>query len=125
MKNALRHILILASLVTSMGPVSAGQCGYEDCWGAIGFSASGNGSIGVAFSHWSEAGAYEAAQDNCGWECADVRTFKNACAAIVQGENGGWTWARGPTRSGAERMAHQLCDARSHDCKTVVWACSP
>lgn len=113
--------LLVCSLMCGL-PAQAGQCGYEDCWGAIGFN--GNGRIGLSYSHWSEARAYEAAQDRCDWSCAEMRTFKNACAAIVEGKNGAWIWAKGATRGDAETTAHQICDDRSHACKTVVWACS-
>lgn len=114
----------MAVAVTALFTSTArsGQCGYEDCWGAIGFDSKGK--IGVAFSHWSEERAYRYAQNECGWKCAEMRTFKNACAAIARGENGSWSWAKGPNRSSAEHSAHELCDARTHNCKTVVWACS-
>ncbi|SHH48168.1 DUF4189 domain-containing protein [Cognatishimia maritima] len=116
------QILGFTLSIFAAAPATAGQCGFEHCWGAIGFN--GDGKIGVAYSHWSEEGAYRTAQEHCGWDCAEMRTFKNSCAAIAQGENGSWSWARARTRSGAERTAHKLCDGRSHSCKTVVWACS-
>ena len=114
--------LALMAMIVSALPAQSGQCGYEDCWGAIGFD--NQGKIGVAYSHWSEERAYRFAQNDCGWNCAEMRTFKNACAAIARGENGSWSWAKGSSRSSAEQSAHQLCETRTHNCKTVVWACS-
>lgn len=115
-------VVAFTALIFSAPQALAGQCGYEECWGAIGFDDAGN--IGVSYSQWSEERAYELAQEQCAWNCAEMRTFKNTCAAIAQGENGGWTWAKGKSRSSAEQTAHRLCDNRTYNCKTVVWACS-
>ncbi len=124
MRKTARLISVLTYLAMSGLPLQAGQCGYADCWGAIGFSGKNNGTVGFSFSHWSEAQAYDAAQDHCNWNCAEMRTFKNTCAAIVQGKNGSWSWAKGDTRRRAIGAAHSVCEVTSHGCSTVVWACS-
>lgn len=103
-------------------PAYSGQCGYKECWGAIGLSRTGDTVVSI--SHWSEERAFKAAQENCSWNCAEMRTFKNACASIAQGQNGSWTWAKGRNRKDAERVAHRLCSNRTHDCKTLVSVCS-
>lgn len=122
MSRRILGFVAFAALTLTASQAASGQCGYEECWGAIGFDGAGN--IGVSYSQWSEQRAYELAQEQCAWNCAEMRTFKNTCAAIAQGENGSWSWAKGRNRSGAEQTAHRLCGNRTHSCKTVVWACS-
>lgn len=115
-------ISLIAFAFFAATPAYSGQCGYKECWGAIGLSRTGDTVVSI--SHWSEARAFKAAQENCGWNCAEMRTFKNACASIAQGKNGSWTWAKGRNRKDAEQIAHRLCSNQSHACKTLVSACS-
>lgn len=112
--------LILAGLFWAQ-PVTAGQCGYDYCWGAVGFGP--DGEIGWSYGQWSEESAYNVAQDGCGWGCTEVQTFYNACAAMARG-NGGWGWAFESNRENAESSAVNYCMDHAYDCQVVVWACS-
>lgn len=103
--------------------VWAGQCGYEKCWGGVGFDA--NGAVGWSYGKWSEEEAYNTVQKVCEWECTEVRTFFDSCAAVASGAQGSWSWAYELTREKAEERAIALCDETSYDCRIVVWSCSP
>lgn len=102
---------------------AAAQCGYDYCWGAVGFGPGG--AYGFSHGHVSEQDAYNAAQDGCGWDCTEVRTFYNSCAAMAVGQSGGWGWAYDRTRSLAERNALNYCADYDYGCQIRVWACSP
>ncbi|MDC0737801.1 DUF4189 domain-containing protein [Cognatishimia sp. SS12] len=101
---------------------SAGQCGYETCWGALGFSSDGGTATSVA--QWSQEAAYRNLQENCDWDCGEVRMFSNACAAMARGERGSWSWAEADSVRRAKATAVQLCGDRTINCKVIVAACS-
>jgi hypothetical protein len=111
--------LILALASSS---VTAGECGYEKCWGAIGFGPSGK--ITYAFGKWSERAAFRAANKSCKGQCSEIRTFFNECAAVAQGSDQKWSLSKGPTRDLAQTRATRACSSNSTDCQVIVWACS-
>jgi len=118
----LRH----AALAVAMGlaPAAyAGECGYDYCWGAVGFGA--NGAWGYSHGQISENDAVNVAQDGCGWNCTVVRTFYNTCGAIAVADNGGWGWAHAPTMSDAESSAIAYCVPHGRNCRVRVSSCSP
>ncbi len=94
--------LVLAAMA---GPAPAGQCGYDLCWGAVGFGP--NGAYGWAHSQFSEQEARWAVQDGCGGNCNIIQTFYNSCGAIASGATGGWGWGTGASRVEAEANAMQ------------------
>ena len=87
--NTFRAALVAVCSIAA-GAASAGQCGWDYCWGAVGFGPGG--AYGYAYSHYSETDAYNAAQDGCGWNCTEVKTFYNTCGAMAVGVNDGWGW---------------------------------
>lgn len=113
------------TIVSALSPekVTAGACGYEECWGAVG---TGPGqAFGYAFGKWSEEEAYRTLQIRCGWKCTNVRSFFNTCGAIAKGENKRWSFAANPDLGTAQRNALQQCGLQSIGCEIEVWACSP
>lgn len=118
---------MLATLAVTMAfsaPVSAGQCGYEYCWGALAFNPN-TGAYGYAYSYFSEGQAANAAQEGCGYNCPQVKTFYNQCGAAAIGSNGGAGWGFGPSRYEAESVALSYCSNYDYNCQVLVWSCSP
>lgn len=112
----------LAVLGSMIGPATAGSCGYDYCWGAVGVGP--NGAYGFSHSWATEQDAINAAQEGCGWSCDNMRTFYNACAAIAVASNGGWGWAYDVNRSRAEQTALSYCRDFGPSCVVRVWSCS-
>ncbi len=109
---------------TLAAPVSAGQCGYDLCWGAVAFNAN-TGAYGYAYSYFSEGQAANAAQEGCGYNCPEVKTFYNQCGAAAIGANGGYGWGFGLSRAAAENVAMSYCNNYDYGCQVLVWSCSP
>lgn len=121
----MRITKFLTALVAAMGLGSAavaGQCGYDYCWGAVGVGP--NGAWAYSYGMWSEQEAYNAAQDECGWNCTTVKTFYNTCGAIARADNGALGWGFEYTRELAESTAINWCMDVGYNCRVVVWACS-
>lgn len=121
-KICLSATLAIATLFAA--PVSAGQCGANYCWGAVAFNPN-TGAYGYAYSYFSESDAYNAAQDGCGYNCSEVKTFANQCGAAAIGSNGGFGWGLGPSRGAAENIAMSYCNNYDYGCQVLVWSCSP
>ncbi|WP_372884142.1 DUF4189 domain-containing protein [Shimia sp.] len=115
-------VLSVGALVLA-GALNAGQCGYEQCWGAVGIGPGG--AYGWAHSHASEGAAYNAAQRGCRGNCDQIRTFYNTCGAIARASNGGWGWGWASSRQAAENTALGYCREYGANCRVAVWACSP
>jgi len=113
---------VAAATAFLAGPVAAGQCGYQYCWGAVGFGPGG--AYGWAHSYASENEAYNAVQGSCGWDCTQVKTFYNSCGAIAAGANNGWGWGYAGSRAQAEGIAMDYCDQYDYGCSIRAWACS-
>lgn len=118
----LSRLLLMSTLVLAGGAAQAGSCGYTYCWGAV--MIGPNGAWGFSHSWPSEQQAYDAAMQECRYDCTEVRTFANACAAIAQASNGYWGWGQGGNRSAAENTAINYCANGGYDCRVRVWACS-
>jgi len=119
------RILRRAALAVAMvlAPAAhAGSCGYDYCWGAVGFGP--NGAWGYSYGQFSEDEAVNVAQDGCGWNCTVVKTFYNTCGAIAVADNGGWGWGWAPSRSDAESTAIAYCVENGRNCRVRAWACS-
>lgn len=113
---------LLAYFALTTNPVSAGQCGYDYCWGAVAIGQAGQ--TGWSFGQPSESAASNVAQDGCSWSCSVVRTFYNACAAIAVADNGAWGWDYEKNRELAESSAMNYCMDSGYNCAVKVWSCS-
>ncbi|WP_204112643.1 DUF4189 domain-containing protein [Shimia biformata] len=100
----------------------AGECGFDLCWGAVGVGP--DGVYGRSYGHRLEAEALTVAQDGCGGNRTELRTFYNQCGAMARG-TGGWGWAIESTRALAERNALNYGKDYVTNCRFAVWACSP
>ncbi|WP_101066890.1 DUF4189 domain-containing protein [Roseovarius salinarum] len=121
MKTWIAACAVLAGLVLASA-AAAGQCGYRYCWGAVGFGPGG--VHGYAYGQRSEQAAYNVAAEGCGWDCTNIKTFHNACAAMAVGHDGGWGWAHDSIRARAETAALNHCGQHTYNCRVVVWSCS-
>lgn len=121
-KTLLCAAIALASTVSA--PADAGQCGYQYCWGAVAFDAN-TGAFGYSYSYFSEGEAVAAAQQGCGYNCPEVKTFFNQCGAAAIGSNGGFGWGVGLSRAAAENVAMSYCNNYDYGCRVLVWSCSP
>lgn len=114
----------LSALCLSAGaPAQAGQCGYEKCWGAVGFGPGG--AWGYVYGKKSRQAATGAVQKNCGGNCTQIKAFYNTCGAIAAGKKNGWGWGHAPTRAKAESIAMGYCKQYDSGCRIRAWACSP
>ncbi|MEQ9260188.1 MAG: DUF4189 domain-containing protein [Roseovarius sp.] len=104
------------------GPAAAGQCGYQYCWGAVGFGPGGAAAWATSYS--SEQGAYNRAYNECGGACTQIKTFYNTCGAIAAGNNDGWGWGHSPSKQGAINIAMGYCNQYDYGCSVRAWACS-
>lgn len=116
-------LALVAGLMMQAGGAWAGSCGASECWGAVGVGPGG--AWGYSHSWHSEAEAIDAAHEGCEWDCTDMFSFYNGCAAIAltpdqqyYGRGFGWT------RSDAEAEAYAACSAFGTGCAIRVWACS-
>ncbi len=103
--------------------VSAGQCGYDYCWGAVGIGDGG--AWGYSYGQVSEEAAVEALQGACEWDCDNVHTFYNTCGAMAEGTSGNWGFGYASSRDAAEDTALDYCSDHGGGCAVRVWACSP
>ena len=115
---------IILGLLTVL-PVTqaeAGSCGYQRCWGAVGFGPGG--AWAYSHSYGSQRQAWQKVNSKCRGTCTVIKTFYNTCGAIAAGEDNGWGWASRSTRRNAENVAMQYCRRNSYDCRIRAWACS-
>jgi hypothetical protein len=120
-KTSFFTVLAVASAFAA--PASAGQCGYQYCWGAVAFNPL-TGAYGWAHSHFSEGDAANAAQNGCGYNCTEVKTFYNQCGAAAIGANGGYGYGFGNSQGQAQSIAMSYCNNYDYGCQPLVWACS-
>jgi hypothetical protein len=111
--------LLLAGAVSAQ----AGQCGYDYCWGAVGIGPGG--AYGYSYEHSSEARAINAAQQGCGGNCTNIKTFYNTCGAMARGNNGAWGFGWANSEGQAKANALGYCRQNGRGCQVAVWACSP
>jgi hypothetical protein len=121
MKN---RILAAAFAVLAAGAtaVSAGSCGYDYCWGAVGIGT--NGAYGWAHSYSNENDAYWSVQNSCQGNCETIKTFYNTCGAIATSPNGAWGWGWHDDLDTAKSIAMNYCMDNGYNCAPRVWACS-
>jgi len=100
----------------------ARHCGYQRCWGAVGFGPGG----ARAFSHSyrSERLAWRKANRGCRGDCTVIKTFYNSCGAIAAGSDNGWGWGYSTSKNRAIRLALKYCRRSSYNCRVRAWACS-
>ena len=104
------------------GAAFGGSCGYDYCWGAVGFGP--DGAYGYSYSHSNEDIALEEAQAGCGGDCTELRSFYNICGAMAVGSDGAWGFGLGDTGEDAEYNAVGYCAEYGSGCAPIVWACS-
>ncbi|MEM7731914.1 MAG: DUF4189 domain-containing protein [Pseudomonadota bacterium] len=114
----------LAVATTMAAPVHAGQCGHDFCWGAVAFNSM-TGASGSTYGYMSEGDAAYAAQEHCGFNCPELKTFYNQCGAAAIGVNGGFGWGFGLSQYEAESVALSYCSNYDIGCQVLVWSCSP
>lgn len=116
-------LLAFGLLFTSQIQIAnAGSCGYQRCWGAVGFGPYG----ARAFSHGygSQNQAWNRVNSECQGNCSIIKTFYNTCGAIASGANNGWGWAYTPSINKAKRAALRTCRKNDRNCQLRAWACS-
>ena len=116
---------LAAGIVTSMflaTAAAAGNCGYQYCWGAVGFGPGG--AWGWAADYASEQAAWNRVNAECNGSCTQIKTFYNTCGAIAAGYNDGWGWGHAPTKQGAMNIAMSYCNQYDAGCSIRAWACS-
>lgn len=124
MRNvAVRMVAALMVFPALAGGAMAGECGYAQCWGAVGIGPGG--AWGYSYGKYSETDAVNALQGECEWDCDNVHTFYNTCGAIAEGNSGNWGYGWAGTRSQAEDNAMGYCYQNGGGCSVRVWACSP
>ncbi len=117
-------ILCAAMLVSATFAASAQtNCGYQYCWGAIAFNPN-TGAYGWAHSYFSEGEAWDAAAAGCSYNCPEVHTFYNQCAAAAIGANGGYGYGFGASQGAAQNVAMSYCNNYDYGCQVLVWSCS-
>lgn len=120
-----RHILAIALMIAAgiPGATAAGECGFVNCWGAVGLGP--NGARGFSFGQYSEARAVIQLQEECGGDCDTIKTFYNSCGAMAQGDGGGWGFGIASNASQAAHHALGYCSNYGGGCTVEAWACSP
>ncbi|GAB4306458.1 MAG: hypothetical protein Kow0058_18860 [Roseovarius sp.] len=103
-------------------PALAGQCGYDKCWGAVGFGPGG--AWGWASGKPSQQAAISTVQRNCRGNCTQIKTFYNTCGVIAAGNMNGWGWGYSQSRAQAEKIALGFCRRNDTGCRVRAWACS-
>ena len=122
----MKKTLLSAALALSASfavPADAGQCGHQYCWGAVAFDAI-SGLYGYSSGYYSQGEAAGAAQEGCGYNCREVKTFYNQCGAAAIGNNGGYGWGYGLSQYDAESVAVSYCANYDFDCRVLVSSCS-
>jgi hypothetical protein len=118
-------IMALGAVGAATGAAEAGQCGYAQCWGAVGTGPYD--AFGFSHGYATGSAAWDVAQNGCGRNCDNIQTFFNSCGAIAEASKlGGRGFGQGKTRAEAEDIALDQCAANgSSNCTIRVWACSP
>ncbi len=119
----MRHSIstLTSTLVFCAASVMTSSAMAGDLYGAIAYSLE-EGVHGYAVNYDSQAEAEEAALDSCveeleheGNECGIELWFKNAYAALAEGENGfGTGWGR--YKQDAQLEALNVCQKHTTDC---------
>jgi hypothetical protein len=117
-------IMALGAVGAATGAPKAGQCGYAQCWGAVGTGPAD--AFGFSHGYATGPAAWDVAQNGCDRNCDNIRTFFNSCGAIAEASNmKSWGYGVGLTREGAEALALDQCANGPSNCTIRVWACSP
>ena len=107
-----RPVIVVPGTVTTVPVESWGAIAYHRATGAFGYSFD--------FPGQREAGA--AALDSCAHpECIVVASYKNGCAALVDGPTGPAV-AEGVTAQEAETKARLKCP--DPQCHLIAWSCT-
>ena len=122
-KTAGRALIAVALIIAPLTPVSAGSCGYENCWGAVALGEFGRTARASGFR--TAPGAWARAERVCGRNCATIEVFNNGCGVIVQDSGAALSTGFAVTRAGAAAEALGACAlAGGASCRIRVWACS-
>lgn len=116
--------LAVSAVSAALGTqVNAGQCGHQYCWGAVAFNPI-TGAYGYAYSFFSEGQAVDAAQEGCGYNCPEIKTYANQCGAAAIGANGGYGWGVDVDPARAEYAALTYCQNYDYGCQVLISSCS-
>ncbi len=120
-----KKLVLASAVIGALGtPSLAGQCGYQQCWGAVGIGPGG--AWGFSHSYPSEQQAYDRVVEECQWNCDVIQTFWDTCGSIASASNGAWGFATRLYRDDAQSAALDQCwQYGGNDCTVTVWACSP
>ncbi len=120
----LRRIAAIAAfgMTMSVQSVSAGQCGYEYCWGAL--SVGDLGAAGRASGMRSAPEAAAQAMQRCGSKCDGFEIFVNSCGAFAEDATGLRSFGWEADRANAEERALTACRLTGKGCRIRIWACS-
>ncbi|MCP4820813.1 MAG: DUF4189 domain-containing protein [Shimia sp.] len=113
---------VLVAMYFAATSATAGECGYEYCWGAVGIGP--DGAWAYSYGQYSEAEARNVVQSECGGNCDVVEAFYNTCGALSEGTDGNWGFGWAETRELAEGTSLDYCDDYGTGCRVRVWACS-
>jgi serine/threonine-protein kinase len=113
--------MAMAALLLSAQALGAAQCGFQQCWGAVGIGPRGEWAWATGYV--AELGALAKVRNACPG-CTEIEAFFNGCGAIAVAPGGGWGFGWGETPVRAERAAHQYCASFGAGCRTAVWSCS-
>jgi len=118
----LTGILLVILTGIPVNEANAGHCGYQRCWGAVGFGPYG--ASAYSHSYNSQYQARRRVNRECEGNCTVIKTFYNTCGAIAAGSDDGWGWGYAPSRNAARQLALRYCRQNSYNCSVRAWACS-
>ncbi len=117
--------LCAAATVPITGPASA-----QDRYGSIVFSQEYGGGYawGMAWSYDSRSSARNTAINECrsqgGSSCGEIAWFRNACGALVIGDNNGYGVGWAESLRDAEIIAMNECRSVNYNCYHAASRCS-
>jgi hypothetical protein len=123
----MKKIVVTAGIAALLAAALLGREAYPAApakskkpWGAVAYS-SATGAFGYAVDQPSRRAAEGEAFRLCGSDCDVIKSFRNACGAIAEGQRH-FAWDTGASREIAEMKARKKCGGQP--CKIAVWACT-
>lgn len=126
--NMFKKLFLLTGIVFGLlflfpvNQADARHCGYQRCWGAVGFGPGG--AYGFSHSYRSQRLAWRKVNRGCQGDCTVIKTFYNSCGAIAAGSDNGWGWGYSTSKNRAIKLALRYCQRKSRNCRVRAWACS-
>jgi hypothetical protein len=116
--RAITGALILLALLIVALDAAAARSGSKQLWGAIAYNSK-TGAYGYAVDVKTKRDAETEAFRQCGSNCDQLHTFKDACGAVAAGKRA--VYEPGASRQIAEARALAKC---GDGCTIKVWACT-